>query len=390
MVPYRQVGPSGYHIAVVVWGEWHLEAFCNVCLPTLLAPGNVPALARRGRVTFRIYAPSSEQTQIRSTRPFRLLADVADVEFVDIDPPGSDTRDLVLMCNSQRDALARAQLEDAAIALVPPDIALSDGTLSAAAKRIATGKRAVLGQGPKVTEVGWREILTDDSSEGLISLTGTRISELLVTYPHRELEVMMWTPREFAVWPYLLAWNVPGEGLLLRGFQLHPLLLWLRPGAPLPARLEPAAKYVHTESSDGQWIARAFPDLDDIHIAGESSEMAMLSVERAEREHPARQGRAVFNIAMWARDHCSPHHLAFAHRSIAFRTGEPSAAWRRAERQADRVVRRIEWLVRVDCLGADYWHVDKSVPRAKLAALKHGAVERLRASTGRPEPPPRR
>src|SRR5258708_5560378 len=61
-------------IVTAVWGDWHLHAYLNVNLPTLLAPRNLPSLIERHRVTYEIYTRSADLGRLRNSDGFRRLA----------------------------------------------------------------------------------------------------------------------------------------------------------------------------------------------------------------------------------------------------------------------------------------------------------------------------
>ena len=373
----RPAAPASYHVAVVVWGDWYARAYLDLSLPTQLAVGNLPALAQRGEVIYRLYAASDARRQIESSTLLSSLRAIAHVEIKEIPRPSPEAPVLSYASRWDLDAAVKAREDNAALVFLRPDNGLSDGSLTAMADAIAAGNRAVVASGPKVSARALQELRRPNSSRGEIALSGRDVSEMIVAHPHKELQTNMWGAQDFARWPGTLAWNVPGEGLLIHSFFLHPLAIWLRPdGAlPTPENLAP------NTSTDGMWIARAVPNLHEIHVARESAEIALFSVD-GEDKSPGTRGRCgVLDVAVWARDYCSSHHLAFARMSIAFRTGPPSAAWLRTERRADRIIRSVHWLVRSGCLGADYWHVDKSIARARLADIKRNALNRIRAAS---------
>lgn len=67
----------------VLWGKWHTRMFVEYCLPSLLAPGNIPALQAR-KTTFAIYTDTDGINTIANSTIFKALSSVVDVEFMNL------------------------------------------------------------------------------------------------------------------------------------------------------------------------------------------------------------------------------------------------------------------------------------------------------------------
>src|SRR5581483_9365276 len=66
----RSEGVMLIHLSTVVWGTWHIEAFLEVNLPSLLAPGNLPVLAARHQTEYFIYTTAEDIPRIESSPAF--------------------------------------------------------------------------------------------------------------------------------------------------------------------------------------------------------------------------------------------------------------------------------------------------------------------------------
>jgi hypothetical protein len=67
-----------------VWGARYVTQFLDLSLRTLLAPGNIPAVAAECTCTFRILTPSGTDEAFRGHPMFERLSRSCQVEFVDI------------------------------------------------------------------------------------------------------------------------------------------------------------------------------------------------------------------------------------------------------------------------------------------------------------------
>ena len=62
-----------FRLATVLWGNWYLERFLVVTIPSLLADGNVPAILRRGAGVYDITTRASEARALKRSPAFAAL-----------------------------------------------------------------------------------------------------------------------------------------------------------------------------------------------------------------------------------------------------------------------------------------------------------------------------
>jgi hypothetical protein len=68
-------------IGSVVWGQRFVDKFMDYCLPSLLAPGNIPALARKRKVVHSIVTTEADRDRIVAHPAFARLRELAEVVF---------------------------------------------------------------------------------------------------------------------------------------------------------------------------------------------------------------------------------------------------------------------------------------------------------------------
>lgn len=72
----RSTPPAAVKLLLPVWGYRFVRQFLDVGLPTLLAPGNLPALARTLPCEFVILTSEEDEPFIRLHPTFRALSDI--------------------------------------------------------------------------------------------------------------------------------------------------------------------------------------------------------------------------------------------------------------------------------------------------------------------------
>ena len=64
---------GGLHFITPVWGREYTRCFVDVCLPSLLAPGNIPSLKSEGQCVYNIYTTPDDLMVIQNAPAFELL-----------------------------------------------------------------------------------------------------------------------------------------------------------------------------------------------------------------------------------------------------------------------------------------------------------------------------
>jgi hypothetical protein len=145
----RAAQPSIVHLVVQVWGEIYTGLLIDLCIPALLSPGNLPALAALLPCRFDIYTTDRDEAQIRRAPILLELERFAKVRYIRLEIETSQNKYAVMTeCNIR--ALREASSCDAAIVFLVPDTIWSDGTLETVARALAAGKRAVMQTGVRV------------------------------------------------------------------------------------------------------------------------------------------------------------------------------------------------------------------------------------------------
>src|ERR1700686_3397459 len=81
----RSRSPSAIKIIMPVWGVRFVRQFLEFTLPTLLAPGNVPALAKALPCQFTVLTSGRDLHLLREHRAWHRLEQIcrADIELID-------------------------------------------------------------------------------------------------------------------------------------------------------------------------------------------------------------------------------------------------------------------------------------------------------------------
>ena len=131
-VPERRPPAKWIKVLLPVWGYEFTQQFLNVSLPTLLAPGNLPALAKTLPTEFIFLTGRRDEPMIRESAGYRRLARICPVSFHLIDDlitEGNHSTTVTLAFARSVRRAGTAMLDTCFFFLVS-DYIVADGSLS--------------------------------------------------------------------------------------------------------------------------------------------------------------------------------------------------------------------------------------------------------------------
>ncbi len=331
--------PVHYHFVVVGWGKEYIDLFLRVVLPTHLSPGNLPSVPDNAW-RYRIYTPAGDAETIRRSAVYARLVRLGPVELYEIpEIDGSFKYEVISNCHSH--AIQAATRVGAVLVFLAPDAIFADGAFAAMHRIARAGKQVIIAAGIRVTKETFVPAMLQAfpvQGEGAVVLPPRSLVGLALTHPHPITESLCWGARVSHAWPSHLYWRVGEEGLLAHCFHLHPLMVNVR-----------EVRLPENATIDGEYIERIVKDNRAAHVVTDSDEIAICEISSRDltlagtRQEPLTPRR----VAEWARVLANRQHRRFFRERIRFHAGELSADWERVERESDRVVRRVEWWLRV-------------------------------------------
>lgn len=227
-------GGATCHGAVVVWGQEDVAFFLSACLPSLLAPGNLPYLAEQERVLFVVYADAQSIRVIDEAEPFRELKKHAEILFVEIpqsvievtrhesfDPELRQRNAQRLTAAHHQIALRVAKEKGAGLFNIMANWVLSDGALKAmylpakGDKDYCVAPVLIADRDAMMPEVDGAR-----SGAPTISLSASALTRLSVDHLHSSLAQFFPQGTHFLAkqFPSRMLWRFGDKGLILHSF----------------------------------------------------------------------------------------------------------------------------------------------------------------------------
>lgn len=329
----RRSGHAGLHLVSVVWGDWYRSAFTDLLLPTLMAPGNIPALRDVLSTHFTIHTTRHDATQIRNSKIFSALTEhiPVDIEIHDQFEQSISTHHKIWQQAAEQ---ARGHFDH--IFFLPPDLVCSDGALRHLANLIAAGKRAIYCTAPRIVNETFRDaiqIVFKQDSSGAITAPARPLLRLMLSHYHplnmsQTLGTVAATNyEEMLYWP---VGDRAANGLI----SCSPI-----PGCFFVVRPDPDLRI------DANQVIEEGHEFGDIEFVTESDDMLFLSIlplwqySECYVDHTPLQS---LNVAKTSLQHDSLTTQHLAKIQFRFRLDDSnSAEWRKSGRRAHATMGRV-------------------------------------------------
>jgi 2-polyprenyl-3-methyl-5-hydroxy-6-metoxy-1,4-benzoquinol methylase len=327
----RRPPPKAVTCVVPVWGYTFVRQFLEIGLRTMLAPGNVPALAATLPCRFIILTSVEDEPFLRLHPNFRALSAVCEVELRLIDHliTGTNYSTTITLAYAETIRSAGPDMLDTCFFLLVSDYIVADGSFENMLARMMAGTSGI--------QVGNFQVSLEEALPWLEEQLGATSGPLSL----RPRELLRWAfshlhpatvantvnyPLSKNVHTNRLFWRVDGETLLGRFYLMH--MLCIRPEL---------TDFVVASSCDYSFIPEMCPS-DNVEIVTDSDEY--LVVEMQPREHEAsflRPGRLrarplARTLSSWT----TARHRRNAAHSVLFHAGEiPQSLVERTEGEAE-------------------------------------------------------
>ncbi len=275
-----QVFNPPLYFIVVFWGERFRNYFLDLCLPTLLAPGNLPALPQMPRSKFLICTTYEDWEAMNSFPIFALLKRYVDPVFLEIPPCPPDVHGCIHMGVGHRKACQMAYEAKAYPFVVTPDSMFSDGIISRLQTLAKNGVELVLVPALRFAEEPLFERLSEKGVSPFgrkgaaepISLTGRELAGLCLPSMHSETQSYEWDAPYFCKYPSATWWRVPGgDRIVVHCLSWAPLLFDFR------AVEKHDTSVFDNWTFDGDYVYKNLGNIKKMHLVLDSDEMFIAS-----------------------------------------------------------------------------------------------------------------
>jgi hypothetical protein len=222
------------------WGQTYREYFVDLCLPSLLSPGNFPLLRAEDGHRLLIATTKADWAAIRSLPIIETMRRYVSPVLLEIDPPAPTppgSVEAVMQQNHCQKLLVEAAYATRAYAcMLWPDIIFSDGLVAALNRWTSQGYQLVMFvslrhiQEAVISELQARNFLSAGTKNSLtaraLTIPARVLADISVRHLHPEVCVYDIADARLPVLPAFLFRRVSGErGIIIHTFNGQPILM---------------------------------------------------------------------------------------------------------------------------------------------------------------------
>lgn len=307
-------------IVCVVWGEAYTKLLLEFCIPSLLAPGNLPDWPYQTQTTLHIYTTPDDQAFMASAPVLKSLQRYIALCFHPLEQPAATANKYARMEHGFRTALRQARNHGHQVMLIMPDLVFSMGTLQVVAAAYQQGYDLLFTPNVRIHLQQSHSTLLAAKKSGVLPVSAEQCVALFARYMHPSTQAQSLARESLSLWPsHLHYWKDP-HTLAMRCFHLHPLYMAYAadPGTAIDSTF------------DGAYLQQYDTNRDKIKFITDASGIVLSLTHDGEQAHnegssPMTFSQRLLHIDCFRRHQCQPLHQWFFEHTVELRVLPPTA-----------------------------------------------------------------
>ncbi len=265
------------YISVVFWGEAYRDQFATMLLPTLLAPGNLPAINDVLGSKLILCTTREDWDALYQLPLFKSMASLIEPVHIEIPFPAPGMNKYLHNSFAFKLAIHRCWHDRAYASLLSPDVVLSDGTFAYLRSLAERGIDATLAPALRFEkDLCLSALLAGGflAPNQPIVASGRQLSSIAQSALHSEIRRFEWTSPYFCRQPISVFWRLAGENGLL----IHTTS-WAMALVNFGALSSMRDESLNSTTLDGVFIFEnffRFLEDDRLHLVTDTDEMFLL------------------------------------------------------------------------------------------------------------------
>ena len=330
------------HLNSAVWGDDFTDLFVRVVLPTWLSGGNLGGIEARQGDAVQLFGDTAALDAIRGSAAGRRLSAGWPVRYHDLtDALTSGEPAHAVLGGTHEASLRLAAADDASMWFMAPDAIFNDGAIRWGLERLADGFRAAVCVGIRTVRETVVPALAEAAparDDGAVStVSGDLAARLAVDHLHDISASLLWDAPLTNHWPSHLYRRVDRQGLAVRAFHQHPLVVW-------PERWDVLLEH---DTVDGAFMSRAVRRRGRIAVSRGSQDALAIEMSAAAEQRGAVEVPPELRVSTLRRfvlGHTLPIHRDFARVPVRVCAGRADEErWAEVEGEIEHTVMQPLW-----------------------------------------------
>lgn len=331
-------GPvKAVRLLLPVWNEHFIVQFLRISLPTLLSPGNLPALTGQVPCTFVFLTNADGATLLRDHPAIAYLQTFCTVEFDSIDDliTGDNYSTTLTLGYARAVRALGPAMHDTCFFFLISDYIIADGSLANVLARVQSGYNGVLAGNFQVVEEDAKESLFEkfETGEPSVVITSRDLTAWALNYLHpMTLANTVNFPIYHSAHSNRLFWRVDENTLIGRFYLMH--MIAIRPEV---------ADFQLGSSCDYSFVPEMCPS-GKVHVVTDSDEYLVVEMQGRLHEqnfiHLGTVDSSVLatSLAEWTTE----RHRMNAHFAVAYHASDASPALAGVIDESRRFIEAVE------------------------------------------------
>jgi hypothetical protein len=298
-VQMHRGAPKAIQLLLPIWGTRFIAQFLEVSLPTLLAPGNIPSVAKSLPCKFIFLTSSEDADLLRGHPAIQYLRDNCEVEFSTIDDliTGDNYSTTITLAYARAVRATGDAMLDTCFFFLISDYIMADGSLASVLARMHSGYSGVVAGNFQVVEETARSSFFKvfDNGAARIIIRARDLMRWAINHLHpMTLANMVNFPLCHSIHTNRLFWRVDENTLIGRFYLMH--MICIRPEIK---------DFIIGSSCDYSFIPEMCPS-GKVHVLVDSDEYLVVEMQKHSHERnfvrlgAVKQNVLVKSLSDWA------------------------------------------------------------------------------------------
>lgn len=215
-------------LVIAVWGQRYIDRFASLTIPSLLAPGNLPALATRTDLEIVILTLTRDIDALERHASFLQLKLLATTRYLDIDDLVADSYTGLSLTLAYLRGITDAgtSMVDKHFLFINSDLVLADGSLEGVARRVLEGAHVILANSIRATSEALEPHLMSliDSHNHVLAVAPRRLVGMALNSMHStQIAKIVNSDLCHSIHVNQFYWQVDADTLISRHFLMFML-----------------------------------------------------------------------------------------------------------------------------------------------------------------------
>ncbi len=306
---------------LVVWGEEYIRTLCEICIPSLLAPGNIPYFSEYYGCKFHIITDEAGKHQLDGSPALKSLAEFGEVI---VEPTKMDDEHKYKQMSDLQNIGVRAAYENGdALGFLFVDGIWARDSFREFVEALKRGYKAVGSWNMRSNKPNMIKDIKEGGylRDGVLDIFSRDLAALIFKNLHKHMTYRFWNASPSQEHCGQLFHQVSDTTILIHTFLIIPYIIVPEENVEIPP--DPAVRGVSNTYMD-IFLAQVVPDPGDVYIVRDSRTHLNVELSPPDPADRKRRANTARDHVLWAEMATSRQNHEFFKKTIVLTTEQGS------------------------------------------------------------------